>query len=126
MNDLLDNLSELMEQTKVYYETYKQAKEREDKARQDLKEYMQSTGLLSAKTKTVTASIASKPTIEIKHEQSVLEWLRNSPDIEEGMYIGLKATPFKSMALAKMKATGETIDGTEVVMQEVLNIRKRG
>jgi phage host-nuclease inhibitor protein Gam len=123
MDELLNELSELTKQTKVYYESYQQAKMREDLKRDELKQYMLSTGILSAKTKDLTASIVSKPTIEIKHEQSVLEWLENEPNLEIDQFIGLKLTPFKKYALHKLKETGEQINGIDVIMQDSLAIR---
>lgn len=125
MQELLEDLTEAIHNTRIANDKYKIAKAEEDQARQALKEYMQSSGLLSAKNHALTVSMVHKPVIEITHEQSVINWLRDSPDIEEDQYIGLKATPFKVMALAKMKTTGEQIDGTEVVTQEILSVRKR-
>lgn len=127
MEELLKELDELMAHTKTYYQSYQNAKAREDMKRDELKQYMLSTGLLSAKTKDLTASIVSKPTIEIKHEQSALEWLKNEPDLETDEFIGLKATPFKKLALYRLseKGGGEIIPGTEMVMQDSLAIRKQ-
>ena len=39
------------------------------------------------------------------------------------MYVGLKATPFKSFAMTYMK-TGEVIDGTDYVINESLMIKE--
>lgn len=127
MEELIDKLKKCMELKQAAYESYTDATQLEAIARQELKEYMQSTGLLSAKTKDLTASIVSKPTIDIKHEQSALEWLKNEPNIEADEFIGLKVTPFKKLALHRLseKGGGEIIPGTEMIMQESLAIRKK-
>lgn len=127
LEELVDALNECIAQTQVYYKGYQDAKQREDNLRMALKEQMQSTGFLSVKTKALTASIVNKPTIEIKHEQSALEWLKNEPNIEVDEFIGLKVTPFKKLALHRLseKGGGEIIPGTEMVMNQSLAIRKK-
>ena len=125
MEDLLKKLKQASDLSSKAYSAYKEAKEIEDKLRQDVREQMLSTGLLSAKTKDLTASIVNKPTIEIKHEQSAVEWLKNEPNLETDQFIGLKATEFKKFALHRLKETGEEIPGTIIIMNQSLSIRSK-
>jgi hypothetical protein len=105
------------------YERYKELKGIEDQLRYELEATLNGLGLKSAKGKDFIASIAEKPTIVVTHEQSVIEWLRETPEVESDRYIGLKATEFKSLAQAYLKGTGEVIPGTEVQIKESLSIR---
>lgn len=123
MEELLNELSECIAGTKHWYSMYTEAKLLEDMKRDELKQYMLSTGALSHRTKDLTVSIVSKPTIEIKHEQSVLNWLKHEPNLEIDQFVGLKLTPFKKYALHKLKETGEQIDGIDVIMQDSLAVR---
>jgi hypothetical protein len=130
MPDSTKNLSELVatlgvarEATTGAYERYKELKGIEDQVRYELELKLHEMGLRSAKGADFTASIAQKPSIVITHEPSVLDWLREAPDIETDHYIGLKAPEFKSLAISLLKGTGETIPGTTVEMKESLSIR---
>lgn len=127
IKELIELVASLGTDSSNAYKSYKQLKEREDRARDMLREALIGSGLLTARTKDVTASIVSKPTIEIRHEQSALEWLKNEPDIETDEFIGLKVTPFKKLALHRLseKGGGEIIPGTEMVMNQSLAIRKK-
>ena len=124
MEDLLKQLNGASNLSKKAYLAYKEAKEIEDRLREDVREIMLSTGLLTAKTKDLTASIVYKPTIEIKHEQSALEWVRNEPNLEQDQFIGLKPE-FKKFALHRLKETGEIIPGTQAIMNQSLSIRSK-
>lgn len=123
MEDALKKLKQASDLSKKAYQAYQEAKEIEDKIRQEVKEQMLSTGLMSAKTKDLTVSIVSKPTIEIRHEQSALEWLKEEPNLETDQFIGLKTSEFKKLALHRLKETGEIVNGCDVVMMETLSIR---
>jgi hypothetical protein len=105
------------------YEQYKELKSHEDQIRYELDGMLHSMGLKSAKGEDFTASLVEKPTIVIKHEQSVIEWLKATPDVEADRYIGIKATEFKTLAQSVLKGTGEVIPGTEVEVKESLAIR---
>lgn len=123
-------ISELIEQLGVNktlanetYTAYKKLKDAEEALKMQLHSKLLETGLKSAKGDKYTASITEKPSIVINHEQSILDWLKESPDVEVDAYIGLKATPFKSLAMQVLKETGEVIPGTELQTTESLSIR---
>ena len=105
------------------YKGYKLIKEEEEDLKAELLEKLSEAGLKSAKGDKFQATITSRPIIEITHEQSVLNWLNETPDIESDAYIGLKKIEFKSLALQILKDTGEIVPGTELSNQEILTIR---
>lgn len=105
------------------YEGYKEQKAIEDQLRYELEAKLHTDGLKSAKGADFTASITEKPTVVIKNEPAIIEWLKSTPDIESDQYIGLKTTEFKSLAQSLLKGTGEVIPGTEVEIRESLAIR---
>lgn len=123
-------ISELIEQLGINknlanetYTAYKKLKEAEEVLKAELYAKLTETGLKSAKGGKYTASITEKPSIVINHEQSILDWLKESPNVEADAYIGLKATPFKSLAMQVLKETGEIVPGTELQTTESLSIR---
>lgn len=124
VSTLVDRLGALGQQSKELYEKYKGIEEQKVEVRQQLQELLAAVGLQSAKTTDFTASVASKPTVLVTNEQSVIDWLKQTPDVETDQYIGLKRTEFKSLATTILKQTGEVIPGTEVLLQNTLSIRK--
>lgn len=122
--ELLKELGENKKQSNEVYKTYKALRADEDLLKTELMVQLRDAGLKTAKGQDFTASIAEKPTIIVKHEQSVLEWLKNTPDIESDLYIGVKAQAFNTLATAMLKNTGELIDGTELETRESLSIRR--
>lgn len=123
LSDLVAALGHARAATTSCYEAYKEVKGIEDQLRYELENMLTAMGLKSAKGADFTASIIEKPTIVVKREQDVIEWLQSTPDIESDRYIGLKTTEFKSLALSLLKGTGEIIPGTEVEARESLAIR---
>jgi hypothetical protein len=105
------------------YKTYKKLKEQEDGLRAALFEELHVTGLDSAKGSDFTASIRKEPTFIVKNETSVIQWLRETPDVDEDVYIGLKKPEFKSLAKTILTQTGEIIPGSEYLISESLAIR---
>jgi hypothetical protein len=124
INKLVNKLGELGKQSQYYYEEYKKTEEKKQELRKVLMDTLQAAGLRSAKTDTFTASMSARPSIQVSHEQSVLEWLREAPDIEADAYIGLKKAEFKSLAMTLLKQTGEVIPGTELITNESISVRK--
>lgn len=122
--ELIEQLGELSSKNKLAYKMYKESKEKEDELREELTLSLQSDKLRSAKTDKYLVTIAQRPTIQIASEQDVLTWIKNNPEYEADMYVGLKATPFKSFAMTYMKKTGEVIDGTDYVINESLMIKE--
>lgn len=105
------------------YEGYKESKTNEDNLRYQLELKLREQGLKSVKGANYSAVITETPRIVVKHEGSVIDWLKNAPDVESDRYIGLKATEFQSLAKSMLKGTGEVIPGTEVEVRESLAIR---
>jgi|ERR1022692_3169101 hypothetical protein len=122
--ELLEKLGQNKKQAAEFYGKYKELREQEDALKFELTDKLHEMDLKTAKGNTFTASIAERPTIIIEHEQSVLDWLKQAPEIEEDAYIGLKRTEFQSFAKGLLKRTGELIDGTDVIITEYLNIRE--
>ena len=120
---LVEMLGVQREASNAAYNGYKVIKETEDQIRFQLEMKLRDMELKSAKGADYTVSIASKPTIIVTREVDVIEWLKNTPDVESDFYIGLKATEFKSLAQSLLKNTGELVPGTEVVIKESLSIR---
>lgn len=107
----------------IAYEKYTELRNNEALIRTELYAELQTVGLLSAKGEDYTASIVQKPTIVIRHEQTVMNWLRETPNIESDLYIGIKQDAFKGLAQSVLKTTGEIIPGAELEMRENLSIR---
>lgn len=123
LSELVAALGKARKASNNAYEAYKEQKAIEDQLRYELEAKLHTDGLKSAKGADFTASLVEKPTVVIKHEPSVIEWLKTAPNVEADRYIGLKTTEFKSLAQAMLKGTGELVPGTEVEVKESLAIR---
>jgi hypothetical protein len=123
LSKLLTELGLARQRAAEAYKLYKQLKEQEDGLRAALFEELHLIGLDSAKGSDFTASIRKEPTFIIQHEPSVIQWLRETPDVEEDAYIGLDKTKFKTLAKTILKQTGEIIPGSEYLISESLAIR---
>lgn len=121
--ELLKELGENKKASAEVYKTYKAMKDDEELLKAELMDKLHEVSLKSAKGSAFTASIVPRVSIIVKHEQSVLEWLKEAPDIEADAYIGLKTTAFKQFAEGLLKKTGELIDGTDVVTNESISIK---
>src|SRR5690606_29290920 len=99
-------------------------KEKEEQAKAQLMAMLTDTGLKSAKGEKYSASISSRSDVVVTHEQSVIEWLKTTPDVEADAYIGLKVTPFKTLAKEILKTTGEVITGTDLTTIESISIKE--
>lgn len=121
--NLVAALGELKAAQSEAYKAYKGMKEAEESLKAQLMEQLQSAGLKSAKGENYQATVSDKPDIQITHEQSVINWLNETPNVEADAYIGLKKTEFKGLALQILKETGEIVPGTELLTKEVLSIR---
>lgn len=123
ISEILEKLGDNKKQANDLYKQYKELKEDEESLKTELSEMLDMMGLKSAKGEHYTASISDKPDIQITHEQSVINWLNETPNVEADAYIGLKKTEFKGLALQILKETGEIVPGTELLTKEVLSIR---
>lgn len=121
--EILKTLGETKVNANEAYKTYKVYKEVEDNLKAELMFKLKDTGLKSAKGDAFTASITEKPTVVVKSEIDVIEWLKNNPEIESDFYIGLKKAEFGLMANAQLKDTGEVPNGCDVEVRESLAIR---
>lgn len=123
LSELVAALGEARTASSNAYEAYKELKGIEDQLRFELEATLHNEGLKSAKGQDFTASLIETPRIVIRHEQSVIEYLRSTPDIEADRYIGVKSTEFQSLAKSLLKGTGEIIPGTKVEVRESISIR---
>lgn len=127
----MSNIAELIEQLGLNkklaseaYKGYKKLKEAEEGLKAELLMKMAESGAKSFKGDKYGASITHKADIEIIHEQSVIEWLQNTPNVEADAYIGLKRTEFKNLARDMLKNTGELAPGTETVYKDFVTIKE--
>lgn len=120
---LMDELGKARERSSAAYEAYKGYKAYEDDLRQKVADALHESGLKSAKGKSYSAIFTDRPTIIIAHEQSVKDWINNTPDVEADQYIGIIPTQFQTLAKTMLKETGEMIPGTELQIKESLSIK---
>lgn len=106
------------------YKNYKELKEIEDIWKQELQAELEKAGLKSAKGDKYLATLSERSDIVVTHEPSVIEWLKESPNVEEDAYIGLKLVNFKQLANQVLKETGEIIPGTDRIIKESLSIKE--
>lgn len=123
LSELITALGKARADSTNAYERYKELKGIEDQLRYELEALLNETGLRSAKGDNFTASLVQKPHIVITHEQSVIDWLKEAPNIETDHYIGIKSKEFQSLATTLLKGTGEIIPGTKVEVRESLAIK---
>jgi hypothetical protein len=123
ISNLIEEIGLSNKKANETYKLYKEQKQAVDELKQQLIAELDKAGLKSAKGKKFQASIAQKLDIEVTHERSVIDWLKSDPNVEEDAYIGLKLTPFKTLAKEVLKKSGEIIPGTETVHKESLIIR---
>lgn len=121
--EIMQELGKLRSETESAYESYKIKKMELDSIKTLLKEELEAIGLKSAKTDEYTASIVQKPSIIVTHEESVIDWLENNPDVEPDLYIGLKKSSFDPLAKAWFAKTGEVIPGTDTQVSEYISIK---
>jgi hypothetical protein len=122
--DLLSKLGDVKTEANGHYKRFKELKESEDSLKAELLIVLQETGLKSAKGEKYSVSMAQKTDFVINHEQSVIDWLKDSPEVESDAYIGLKLTPFKTLAKEILKTTGEVVPGTDLVTSEYLTVKE--
>lgn len=121
---LIEAIGELKSAQSETYKAYKEMQKTEAELKTQLMEELHAIGLKSAKGEKYSASISKKLDIAVTHEQSVIDWLENTPNVESDAYIGLKVTSFKPLALKVLKETGEIIPGTETVTKESLSVKE--
>lgn len=124
LSQILEELGEVKTKIKFWGEVIAALKVRERDLKEELMENLHDSGLKSAKGEKFTASITEKPTIVIKNETALVEWLQNEPDIEADFYIGVKKDAFGTLATQMLKESGEIADGTVVEYRESLAIRE--
>lgn len=123
VSELLNKLGKNKRESAELYKAYKELKDEEDSLKELLTIQLKEAGLKSAKGEDFTASITETPTVVIKDEPAVLEWLQNTPNVESDFYIGVKKPEFNTLAKQMLKDTGELANGTEVEVRESLAIR---
>lgn len=96
LSELLQELGELKTVANNHYKAYKDLKLKEDELKAQLIAKLDEAGLKSAKGDKYSVSKVTKHDVVVTHEQSVLDWLKETPDVEEDAYIGLRTTQFKT------------------------------
>lgn len=122
--ELIEHIGKHKQQAASMYKQYKELKDEEEMLKQELMARLQEVGLKSAKGERFSASMTSRPDVVVQHEQSIINWLKESPNVEEDAYIGLKVTPFKALARQVLKETGEVIPGTDLVTIESISVKE--
>lgn len=124
LNTLLDKLSATQAQ-------YNKARETADRILQDvnaLKEEvhikLNELGLRSARNEDYTVTIASRRNYVITNEQDVINWLKEQPNLELDMYIGVKKKELDVLNKHLEKTTGEIPTGVEPLSKEYISLRK--
>ena len=123
VTELITRVGELSHDSRELYKQYKLIKEQEDAVRAELTATLNESGLLSAKTDHYTASISKKQSVVVVDEKKAVDWIK-SEGLDVDYYVGLKLTPFKTMALSRLKDTGEVIEGTQLTETDTLSIRE--
>jgi len=123
LQELIDSYGQIKKAANKLYTDYKNLMVEAEAQRRMLHAKLEDVGLKSAKSKNFGVSIVSKPTITILNEQSVINWLHDTPDIDYDQYIGIKTTPLKQLALQRLKETGEIIEGTEYAINETVSVK---
>lgn len=126
ISELIESIGETKSEANKLYKIYKELLEKEDALKSELQIKLSEMGLKSAKGDRYSASIALRPNIQITHEQSAINWLKEEPNLETDQYIGLKTVEFKKLALHRLseKGGGEIIPGTELVIRESVSIKE--
>lgn len=124
VSELIESLGETKKFQAEAYKKYQEFKDIETELKLELTSKLHTLGLKSAKGEDFTASITEKPRIVIKNETAVMEWLKNTPDVEADFYIGVKGREFQALATQMLKESGELADGTELQMTESLAVRQ--
>jgi hypothetical protein len=123
LTQLIDTYGAMKKDANELYKQYKGMQETLGQLQQELQAKLEETGLKSAKSMKYGVSTVTRRNILITDEHAVLEWLQNEPEVETDFYIGLKVTPFKTLATQYAKDTGEIIPGTDVEHKETISIR---
>ena len=121
--ELIEVIGSERQRLNAVYSQYKSDMVELQKLKDELQLMLGEAGLKSAKSTNYGVSIATRKSISVESEQSVKEWLENTPDIEADAYIGLKLTPFKKFAAGWFQETGEIIPGTEPATTESVTIK---
>ena len=123
ITELIQKVGELSHNSREMYKQYKALKEEEDYLRAELTSQLTATGLMSAKTEQFTASLSKKQSIVVADEKKAIDWIKQE-GLDLDYFVGLNQAHFKSMAMEKLKNTGEVVDGTTLVETETLSIRE--
>ena len=124
VSELIGHIGQNKKRQAEAYREYKDLKEIEEVWKNELMRKLQEVGLKSAKGEKYSASISSRTDIVVTHEQSVLDWIKETPNIEADAYIGLKKTEFKTLAKTLLKDTGEVVPGTELTTIESITVKE--
>lgn len=123
LNSDLDVLTSVRRQRQRLTKELDKLKEREDKLREQIMFGMHQHGLKSLRNDHLSASIAQRPRITITNPSEVIIWLEtNHYDANE--YLRLDARMVESLALGKLKSSGELVEGTSVERIEYVSVKE--
>lgn len=123
MEDLIKQLDEAKYKAQRNYQAYKEAKQHEDELKEMIVAKLQELGLKSAKTERGTVAIVSKPRMVVANEAQVMQWLAETPEVEEDLYINLNKRAVEQLAKTWFKDTGEQVAGIEFEPTEYVSYK---
>lgn len=121
--ELINEYGELKRKANKMYAEYKNMQVHISELSGLLQAKLDSVGLKSAKSDKYGISVSHRTNVVVTNEHAVIEWLKNTPNVEYDFYIGLKTAPFKTLANQVLKETGEIIDGTELESKQSLTVK---
>lgn len=125
MQDLIKQLIQAKNELADIDDKKKQATQAVNDIKMQIRAELESIGLNSARTDYGTVSIVNKKSQKIVNEAKVMSWLRETPDIEEDLYLTVNKKAFEALNNAWFKDTGEIIDGVETVTSEYLSFKEK-
>lgn len=106
-------------------ESAKPVKAEMEKLKSDIEMSLRAMGMRSAKFDGVaTLSITSKSDLAVTNQVDAMNWLKEHPEVEPDLYVGLNTTAYKTLAKEALKKTGEYLPGTDLHTTEYLTIRE--
>lgn len=124
ISKMIKQLGEVKSEQKLLRQKLDVLKQVEADLKADLQAQLDTLGLKSVKGERYQASMATKSDIVVTHEPSVVEWLKQHPEVEYDAYVHLDKSAFKTLAKQVMKTTGEVIPGSDTVHTQYLSIKE--
>lgn len=84
---------------------------------------LQKAKLKSARTDDFTVSIAVRNSLQVTHQNTLMEWLKNEPNVEPDLYIQINKRALEPLVKQALKETGEIVPGVEFTQSEYISLR---